>query len=238
MAKRQTVVVPDYPSILLTPIDWSSGAVFDKLVDALLAHYKLAPLPPPSGPLFDPATDHELDKRMASLAFCLMQDFVPAFQKPRKVGAPKQDHTRKEWLFPSAHEARLVQIVGALRELLAKKNLPSTNKAAYEELVRILRKNPAPHWRYGKLRKASAFAQAWKLIPKDVKDNPDSHFPARLPQIAPMPPAPDFDAMGSLTGPKVWAATQYMAVYFRHSALERLSQILPSVPSELTGSRT
>jgi hypothetical protein len=236
MAKR-TVELPDYPAILLTPRDWNRISVLDKLVDALLAHYRLPPLPPPSGKLNLDGKDDTFTRSLACLALCLMQDFVPAFKKKPNVGAPKQEHTQQEFLFPHAHEARLVQIVRSLREMLAKRQLPSTHKAAYEELIRILRKKPAPHWRYGKLRKASAFAQAWKDIPKEVKLDPDSHFPPAPFELKSLPPLPDFELVPS-GGAKAWLATEYMAASFQRSSLERLFKILPPVPSELDGSRT
>jgi hypothetical protein len=59
-------------------------------------------------------------------------------------------------------------------------------------VIKILKVNPAPLWRYGKYRKVSAFQQAWKDIPKDVLNNPNSYFPVHLPQW-------DFPKMTSLT---------------------------------------
>ena len=117
------------------------------------------------------------------LAWGLMRDFVPAFGKEKpNVGTPKQKHTKVDGAFPHAHEARLVQIVGALRRILTDRERPSTNTAAYNQLLKILKVSPAPLWRYGKHRKVSALQQAWKDIPKDVRNRPDSYFPLHLPQ--------------------------------------------------------
>ena len=61
----------------------------------------------------------------------MMRDFVPAFggEKPT-AGRPKEEHTKVDWNFPHAHEARLVQIVDAIRRLLTAGDVPSTNTTA------------------------------------------------------------------------------------------------------------
>ena len=41
MAKQRPVVLPDYPPILLKPVDQSNMAVTDQLLDALADHYRL-----------------------------------------------------------------------------------------------------------------------------------------------------------------------------------------------------
>jgi hypothetical protein len=185
MAKRQPVVLPDYPQILLTPRrgggSWD-GKHIDDCFDALADHYRLkcrfSDLPSHIGVLPDKET-----KFWMGLAWGLVRDFVPAFGKEKpKVGTPKQIHTQVDGVFPHAHEARLVQIVGALRRMLTDRELPSTKTAAYNQVLRILKVSPAPLWRYGKYRKVSAFQQAWKSIPKDVRDKPNSYFPLHLPQ--------------------------------------------------------
>jgi hypothetical protein len=239
LAKPRTVALPDYPPSLLKPTDHSRGEVFEQLLDSLAEHYRLdgrfSDLPPPKPGDVSFLPDKELRLWMG-LAWGLIQDFVPAFQEERKVGAPKQARTRRVWLFPHAHEARLVQIVAALRQLLDERSRPATNLAAYKALRRILEEHPAPNWRYGKLKSDAAFAQEWKKIPKHVKDDPDSHFPRRLPDLPPLPPEPDYEATPT-TGAAVWAGMIYMRRYFRRSTLERLSRDLPEVPSKLS-SRT
>ena len=184
MAKPRTVVLPNYPPTLLTPRGKSwNGKDIDDCLDSLADHYRLdcrlSEIPPFTA---GRVIDKEL---MFWMGTCmgLMRDFVPAFGKEKsKVGTPKQNHTKVDGLFPHAHEARLVQIVDALRRILTDRELPSTNTAAYKQLLRILKVSPAPLWRYGKYRKASAFQQAWKDIPKDVRDRPDSYFPLQLPK--------------------------------------------------------
>ncbi|WP_147147605.1 hypothetical protein [Reyranella soli] len=182
MTKRPTVVLPDYPPILLAPIDLNNSKAITQCLDALAIHYHLNP---PFGGFFTPTFNHpyaqqkvskeEMHDRWIRLAFCLMQDFVPALRKRRKGGRPKMPPTRVD--YPHAHAARLVQIVLALRRMLAAKGMPSTNIAAFKQLAWLLKKDAAPEWRYGNLKKASAFAQAWKSIPKSVKDRPDSYLP-------------------------------------------------------------
>lgn len=186
MAKRRTVALPDYPPILFTPIDLKNNKAMAQCLDALAIHYRLNP---PFGGFFSPtfhdnpyvklsgqnASKEEMHERWTRLALCLMWDFVPAFRKRRKGGRRKKLHARHD--HPHAHAARFVQLVVALRRMLADKGMPSTNIAAFKQIARILRKEPAPEWQYGNLTKASAFAQAWKSIPKSVKDNPDSHLP-------------------------------------------------------------
>jgi hypothetical protein len=232
MAKRRTVVVPDYPDILLTPrgSHWS-GADIDECLDALAVHYRL------NGrfsklPAQIITSESEELRLWMGLAWGLMHDFVPAFGKEKpKVGTPKQIHTKVDGVFPHAHEARLVQIVGALRRMLTDRELPSTNTAAYNQLLRILKVSPAPLWRYGKYRKVSAFQQAWKNIPKDVRDKPNSFFPVHLPQWD-FPKALHLEEVAAGRGRSI-LAMQHMAAYLKRESMERLFGILPPVPSEL-----
>ena len=204
MAKRRTVVLPDYPPILSTPMDLNNNKAVAQCLDALAIHYGLNP---PFGGFFSPALSNpyigfaeqkvskeEMHERWARLALCLMWDFVPAFRKRRKGGRRKKLHTRHD--HPHAHAARLVQMVVALRRMLAAKRMLSTNVAAFKQIARTLRKQPAPEWQYGKLTKASAFAQAWKSIPKSVKDRPDSYLP-------PPPKHPPLSRGFTADGPEV-----------------------------------
>jgi hypothetical protein len=166
------------------------------------------------------------------LAWGLIRDFVPAFGKERAtVGTPKKQHTKIDPRFPHAHEARLVQIVGALRGMLTERGLPSTNEAAYARLLKILKGKPAPLWRYGKLKTQGAFRQEWKAIPKEVRDNPNSYFPLQLPQWD-FPKALHLEVVAAGRGRSILAMQHMNALFFRES-LERLFGILPPVPSEL-----
>ena len=233
--RRRTIVLPDYPEILLTPRGnhWM-GSDIDQCLDALATYYRLddryTDLPARIGDVSF-MEDKELMFWMR-LAWGLMQDFVPAFGKEKpKVGTPKQMHTKVDALFPHAQEARLVQIVGALRHMLKERQLPSTKIAAYNQLLKILKKSPAPLWRYGKLTKASAFQQEWKAIPKDVQDNPNSYFPLHLPQMK-FPSTLHLQVVAAGRGRSI-LAMEHMAAYLRRESLERLFRILPTVPSEL-----
>jgi hypothetical protein len=244
LAKSRTVALPDYPPSLLKPTDCSEGDVFEQLLDVLAEHYRLdgrfSDLPPPKpGPLPKPGDvlyfrNKELWLWMG-LASGLMRDFVPAFgDKKPGPGKPKQKHTQRPPFFPHAHEARLVQIVSALRRILTDGELPSTNTAAYKQLLRILKVSPAPLWRYGKYRKASVFQQAWKDIPKDVRDRPDSYFPLHLPQWD-FPKEHHLEVVDAGRGRSI-LAMQHMAAYLNRESMERLFEILPPVPSALSGS--
>jgi hypothetical protein len=238
LAKPRTVVLPDYPPSLLKlaslfkPPDHSRHDICEQLLDSLAEHYRLdgrfSDLPP-SKPGDLP--DKELQLWMG-LAWGLMRDFVPAFGKEKpKVGTPKQKHTKVDGAFPHAHEARLVQIVGALRRILTDRERPSTNTAAYNQLLKILKVSPAPLWRYGKHRKVSAFQQAWKDIPKDVRDRPNSYFPLHLPQWD-FPKELHLEVVAAGRGRSI-LAMQHMAAYLKRESMERLFEILPPVPSEL-----
>lgn len=171
MAKRKTVILPDYPAILLTAGAGDKNA--SQCLDALAIHYGIASK---DGRFLDKPFE-EFQKRWAHLAVCLARDFVPAFRIPRKGGAPKQSRTQGHWLYPRAHEARLVQIIAALRKQLRSRAMPATNKDAYRALIRILNEKPAPKWRYGLMRKTASFAQAWKSIPSHVKSAPEAYLP-------------------------------------------------------------
>jgi len=236
MAKPRTVALPDYPPSLLKPTDYSRGAVFQQLLDLLAEHYRLGGRfsdLPDSKPN-DPLPDKELDLWMG-LAWGLIRDFVPAFgDKKPGPGKPKQKHTQRQPFFPDAHEARFVQIVRALRDLLDKKEMPVTNQAAYRQLIRILRSNPAPRWLYGHLKEPNAFAQAWKSVPDGVKDDPDSYFPLHLPQWD-FPKEAHLEIVDAGRGRSI-LAMQHMAAYLKRESMERLFKILPPVPAALPGS--
>src|SRR5262245_21733158 len=136
-----------------------NGKDIDDCLDALAVHYHLnclySELPYQLSDMLSSMNNKEIGF-WRGLAWGLMRDFVPAFgeEKP-KAGRPKEIHTKVDGLFPHAHDARLVQIVRALRSLLTARDMPSTNTAAYNQLLKILRMSPAPLWRYGKYRAVS-----------------------------------------------------------------------------------
>ena len=147
--------------------------MFQQLLDSLAEHYRLdgrfSDLPPPKLGDVSFFADKELQLWMG-LAWGLIRDFIPAFGK-KKYGRPRKSYTG----FPF-HEARLVQIVRAVRQMLKEKGLPSTTPNTFEEVVRILKKKPAPRWRYGSLTKPSSFAQEWKKLPRHIKKTRISTF--------------------------------------------------------------
>ena len=145
MTKPRTVALPGYPPSLLEPTDYSGGEVFGQLLDSLAEHYRLErysdlPLSRPN----DPPSDKELRLWMG-LAWGLIRDFVPAFGK-KKSGRPRKSYTGFQF-----HGARLVQIVRAVRQMLKEKGLPSTRLETFAEVIRILKKKPAPRWQFGSL---------------------------------------------------------------------------------------
>ena len=115
------------------------------------------------------------------LASGLMCDFVPAFGE-KKYGRPRKSYTGSRF-----HKARLVQIVRAVSTKCWKeKGLPfDLCEIPLRKLVRILKKNPAPRWRYGQPHQTvSSFAQEWKYLSLDyIKKNPHYLHPASI-----MPP--------------------------------------------------
>jgi hypothetical protein len=183
MAKRRPkVLVPDYPPILFKAVDWQDAQAIKSRINALATYYSLNPakaLLDPTGDFFDAGAEI-MAQRWKLLAFHLLCDFVPAFRIRRKGGAPKR-HLPSLTLYPHAHEARLVQIVTALKRLLAAANRPATNQAAFSELLKRLKRQPAPQWRYGSIKKRSALTQAYKLIPNHVRSNPEQFVPPALP---------------------------------------------------------
>jgi hypothetical protein len=172
LTKPRTVALPDYPPSLLEPTDYSRGEVFEQLLDLLGEHYRLSgrfsdlPDPKPN----DPLPGKELDLWMG-LAWGLIRDFVPAFGK-RKSGRPRKSYTGFQF-----HGARLVQIVRAVRQMLKEKGLPSTRLDTFAEVIRILKKKPAPRWEFGSLTKPSSFMQEWKTLPGHIKKDPDFYIP-------------------------------------------------------------
>jgi hypothetical protein len=177
MAKRRIqVVVPDYPRELFKAVDWNDRQAVSGCLTALAYHYDIISPFDDEEVDFLVSDDDEMLERWKNLTLSLLRDFVPAFRVKRRGGTPKQQHTRLRTIDPHAHQARLVQMVFALRDILRTKGRPSSKFDAFKELVRILKANPAPLWRYGKLTKASSFAQAWKDIPHDVRKNPDRYI--------------------------------------------------------------
>jgi hypothetical protein len=177
MAKRRIqVVLPDFPPKLLKAVDGNDKQAVSECLDALAEHYDIIS-PFDDEAVFLVSDYDEMLERWEALAFHLLRDFIPAFRVKRRGGTPKQQHTRISAVDPYAHQARLVQMVIALRNALRTKGRPSSNTDAFKEIVRILKANPAPRWRYGNLKKASSFAQAWKAIPDDIRKNPDRYVP-------------------------------------------------------------
>jgi hypothetical protein len=172
-------------------------------------------------------TNEEMAERWRDLAIYLMRDFVPAFRTGGKRGAPKQAHAHEPPGYPNAHAARLVQIVFALRGLLKAKDLPASKRDAFKRLVKILKKQPAPRWRYGRLQTVGAFEQEWKSIPKSIRENPDQYLPPlRSSTSAALDPVPLAKNRRDRLGPlrnflREWERDMWTAI--------------PPVPNELDG---
>ena len=220
MAKRRPkVLVPDYPPILFKAVDWQDAEAIKSRIDALATHYGLNPAKALLDPDFFDSSSEIMAQRWKLLTFHLLCDFVPAFRIRRKGGAPKR-RLPSLTLFPHAHEARLVQIVIALKRLLAAASRPATNQAAFKELLRHLKKHPAPQWRYGSITKTSALTQAYKQIPKSVRSSPEQFIP---------PPPPD-GLLGVNVSKPIAANERIVAVSFL-AGIELVA--LPPVPDSL-----
>jgi hypothetical protein len=237
MAKRKSVALPNYPAILLAPVELDNPVELQKCMDALAVHYHLNP---PFGGFYDASSQEELLRRWIDLTVRLLSDFVPAFRVRRKGGAPKQPHTQIVWQHPHAHEARLVQIVIAFRKMLHEKDMPSTNRDAFKEVLRNLKQKPAPMWRFGRMTAVSALEQAWKAIPAAVKANPDSYLPHPHPRAD--GGVPGFNVPEDVEKhPSADSALGFgfLSPLSPPSRAERaLWRDLPHIPEKLKGSRT
>jgi hypothetical protein len=220
MVTLKRIPLPNYPSILLSAALLNTDEQKRECFDALAIHYKLNS---PVGGFFDQKiSNEEMSERWESLALHLILDFIPAFRGRRKGGAPKQPHTQESHAYPHAHKARLVQIVSALKLMRKTDGMSATNMDAYGALIGILKRNPAPNWKYGKIRSKLSFVQAWKAIPKSVRSEPEKFLP---PSRNRDEPAKD----GRLNGAINWfAATEADWVW----------QALPPIPTSLHGNLT
>ena len=224
MAKK-TIRLPDFEGVLAERGKFWSKNPKDGLecVTALARHYGVTG---DTSTILEPATPPNpfpgtLDQ-WCMLAFRLAMDLVPAFRTAKKGGTPKRA-PQESSLYPSAHAARLVQIVETLQRILKAKQLPASRADAFRELARRLKVSPYPKWRYGTLRKPSSFAQAWKDIPKNVKANPHKYIPddvaLALAVVADSPDPSDLAPQG--LGVAYWLGEQDR---------KHLAGVLPPVP--------
>lgn len=166
MAKRR-----GYPSVLLkTSAAQGSATAYSRCLDALAQHYNL-PVPFEKEGLPPP----EMAKRWELLAMSMAVDVFPAFQDRSEAGAPSR--VKRSSIWPHAHEARLVEWVIALESRPNSNAQKLTRMAAFGEIIALLKRNPAPHWKYGRYTKAASLAQAWKLVPDSVKLAPAAFIP-------------------------------------------------------------
>jgi hypothetical protein len=181
-SSRKTVNLPEYSGLLLQRGKfWSSDPKTGiECIEALAEHYRVgrAGVLLPARKMFDPSKSiQERAEDWMSLAIHLATDVVPAFRQIRRGGAPKRSHTRSSPSFPHAHEARLVQLTLSWQQTLKLRGLPSSRKDAFRELIKLGLGKKHPHWRFSAYSKPSSLAQAWKKIPKQVKENPASYAP-------------------------------------------------------------
>jgi hypothetical protein len=209
LASKKSVVQPNYSGVLLQRGRfWSSDPqVGVECIEALAEHYKVGvdlnnvfgPRPKfmdPSKSLQNQALD------WMSLAVRLASDIVPAFRQLRKGGRPKRK--RSDLGFRYAHEARLVQLTLACQQTLKAQDLPSRRTDAFRVLVKLRLGKSYPSWRFATLAKASSFAQAWKQIPKQVRDNPTKYLPEADQAAAPPTFEQAASALGGLYGLGNW----------------------------------
>jgi hypothetical protein len=71
-----------------------------------------------------------------------------------------------------------VQIVSSLQRLLGVQQRFNNRTDAYKQLLKLLKEQPAPRWRYGMLRKEGSLKDAWNKIPKEVIANPEDFLPS------------------------------------------------------------
>lgn len=161
-----------YPSVLLkTSAAKGSAAAYSRCLDALAQYYNL-PIPFEKEGLPPP----EMAKRWELLAMSMAVDVFPAFQDRPEAGAPSR--VKRSSIWPYAHEARLAEWVIALESRPTPDGRKPTRMAVFGEIIALLRRNPAPHWKYGRYTKAASLAQAWKLVPEWVKLAPAAFIPA------------------------------------------------------------
>lgn len=176
MAKRKTVQIPNYRGLLSTTgVAYESDDNARRCLDALGVYYGLTA--PFGGFLGRETSTAEKSRRWMLLAICLASEVVPAFRIPAKGGPPKRAQKKLSAAYPHADEARLVQMVAAIRTLLLNLEQTAARTDAFRELIRLLKKKPAYDWYYGELTKVSSFVQAWKKIPRDVRAAPENYLP-------------------------------------------------------------
>jgi|FEC22Drversion2_1045045.scaffolds.fasta_scaffold00665_22 hypothetical protein len=117
---------------------------------------------------------HLISGSWADFAFAVIREYVPAFMVARPSGSRKKPHQERGIAWPHAHEARLVQLVKHFQNENIRLGLARTRPEAFKK---VAKHSNGYHWKYKDLKKPGAFAQEWKKIPADVKENPSRFLP-------------------------------------------------------------
>ena len=121
----------------------------------------------------------EAQHRLFDLLTILAGELYPAFKKPpSKGGRPGLHRYALSESWPFAHEARLVQLFGAVKDELKRAGHSCGISDAAKKLVpRYAGKHPK--WRYNNLRTTDLLVRrGWQKIPSEIKANPERFLPA------------------------------------------------------------
>jgi hypothetical protein len=120
------------------------------------------------------------NNKLFDLLTILAGELYPAFKKlPSRGGRPRLHRSYGLLaLWPYAHEARLVQLFGAVKDELKRAGLPCGISDAAKQLVRRYA-GKYPKWRYNNLNTtASLVRRGWQKISSEIKANPERILPA------------------------------------------------------------
>jgi hypothetical protein len=116
------------------------------------------------------------------LAMSLLRVHVRAFALRGRAGRKQQSHRIRYYFYPFASEARLVQLVDHFKSEIDRSGRRAKNRDAF----RIILKTTAKYqWRYRDRRMMETLEEAWKKIPKDVRERPSDFLPPE--GLRPMP---------------------------------------------------
>jgi hypothetical protein len=116
------------------------------------------------------------------LAVSLLRVHVRAFALRGRAGRKQQSHRIPYRFYPFASEARLVQLVDHFKSDIARSGRRPKNRDALRKILEITAKY---QWRYRDRRKMVTLEEAWKKIPKDVRERPSEFLPPE--GLRPMP---------------------------------------------------
>jgi hypothetical protein len=108
------------------------------------------------------------------LAVSLLRVHVRAFAVRGRAGRKQKSHRIPYRFYPFASEARLVQLVGHFKSDIARSGRRAKNRDAFRK---ILGTSAKYQWRYRDHREMVSLEEAWKKIPKAVRDQPSDFLP-------------------------------------------------------------